>query len=192
MPKLIILAVIKTESLIAIVSRIYLPKLTQNSFQERKRFYVHPELLCGEILVSDINSQLEVLQPPSHTVSLCLMTLRHQLIVTTMHGLELVSHTNISQLDLVQAMSSDESKPSLPLEEIATFDQSHLKHPVNTTDKTGVNERDKVLSAVVGGKLPDNLKHVVDSEVKVKEWMPTREDLEEDAKREQASGVPKG
>ena len=108
------------------------------------------------------------------------------------HRLELVSHTNISQLDLVQAMSSDESKPSLPLEEIATFDQSHLKHPVNTTDKTGVNERDKVLSAVVGGKLPDNLKHVVDSEVKVKEWMPTREDLEEDAKREQASGVPKG
>ena len=85
-------------------------------------------------------------------------------------------------------------KPNLPLSDIASFDASSLKHTAEqTVDKTGVNDHDKLLSAVAGGQLPAHLKHVDEADAKVKEWHPTREDVEADAKqREMETGVPRG
>jgi len=84
--------------------------------------------------------------------------------------------------------SNDSNKPSLPLEEIQSFDASKLHHQNEVVDKTGVHDHDKMLSAVEGGKLNEHLKHVDENDAKVKQWKPTQEDIEEDAKAEQQSG----
>ena len=70
--------------------------------------------------------------------------------------------------------SNDSNKPSLPLEEIQSFDASKLHHQNEVSDKTGVNDHDKMLSAVEGGKLNEHLKHVDENDAKIKQWKPTQ------------------
>lgn len=67
-------------------------------------------------------------------------------------------------------------KPNLPLGEIAGYDQGQLKK-TEVADKSGVSTHDKLLATVAGGAV--NLKHTETTE---KTWVPTKEDLEADAK----------
>jgi len=67
-------------------------------------------------------------------------------------------------------------KPNLPLGDIAGFDQGKLKKS-EVADKSGVSAHDKLLATVAGGQV--NLKK---TETNDKTWVPTKEDMEEDAK----------
>jgi len=67
-------------------------------------------------------------------------------------------------------------KPNLPLGEIAGYDQGKLKK-TEVADKSGISAHDKILASVAGGQV--NLKPAETAE---KTWVPTKEDLEADAK----------
>lgn len=69
-------------------------------------------------------------------------------------------------------------KPNLPLNEISTYDAGQLKK-TEVADKSGVTSQDKLLATIAKGNAHGSLKH---AEPKVKTWMPTKEDLEADAK----------